>query len=555
METPKTHLDVIQGVRRRDLLKAGLAAGVMLSAWPLHRPQALWAADAGQPKRGGILRVRGGDPPHFDPHLTFNVRTHTTLSFVYSKLVRYRVGAGVPPGTFLIEPDLAERWETPDDTTYVFHLRRGVKWHNKPPVNGRELVAEDVQFTFNRFLAEKGNPLRYMLEPVDRVEVVDRYTVKFVLKEPYVWLLDVLATSKAMWIIAREVVEYFGDLKKPESAIGTGPFLLERYEHNVKTVFTRHPAYFLKDQPYVDGVEWLVLTDPSTGLAMYRTGQLDCGPEGLWSVRQHDLESLKRSHPHLIYRDFLSTRSERIYMRTDRPPFNDVRVRRALSQAIDRQALIEAVWVRGEPTAAVPRGLQEWALPIDQLGAGAKYYQYDPKEARRLLAEAGLPKGFTTPFHMTGGAGPDLADAVQLVQRYLKDVGIEAELKIQEYSAFIATTGSGKFEGLAMGPGYTPGWEPDSILYGEYAPDTLRNIGHVNDPTLTAMLKEQRRTKDLEARKQLIFAIQRYEAEQQYYVNLACLTFTGSHQPYVKNYAPNALEEYGMAAAVLWLER
>jgi ABC-type transport system substrate-binding protein len=115
---------------------------------------------------------------------------------------------------------------------------------------------------------------------------------------------------------------------------------------------------------------------------------------------------------------------------------------------------------------------------------------------------------------MTGGAGPDLVDAVQLVQRYLKDVGIEAELKIQEYSAFIATTGSGKFEGLAMGPGYTPGWEPDSILYGAYAPDTLRNIGHVNDPTLTAMLKEQRRTKDLAARKQLIFDIQRYEAEQ-----------------------------------------
>jgi len=242
-------------------------------------------------------------------------------------------------------------------------------------------------------------------------------------------------------------------------------------------------------------------------------------------------------------------------MRTDQPPFNDVRVRHAISQAIDRQALIEAVWVRGEPTAAVPRGLQEWSLPVDQLGAGAKYYQYDPKEARRLLAEAGFPNGFKTPFHMTGGAGPDLVDAVQLVQRYLKDVGIEAELKPQEYSAFIATTGSGKFEGLAMGPGYTPGWEPDSILYGAYAPETLRNIGHVNDPTLTAMLKEQRHTTNLEARKQLIFAIQRYEAEQQYYVNLACLTITGSHQPYVKNYAPNALEEYGMAAAALWLDR
>jgi peptide/nickel transport system substrate-binding protein len=549
MQTPQTHPQNIQGVNRRELLKASLTAGVALSTWPLHHSPALWAAEAGQPKRGGILRVRGRDAPHFDPHLTFHPGTHTTLSFVYSKLVRYRVGAGVPPGTFLLEPDVAERWDIPDDTTYIFHLRHGVHWQSKPPVNGRELVAEDVKFTFDRFLAEKGNPLRYMLEPVDRVEVVDRYTVKFVLKEPYVWLLDVLATSKAMWIIAREVVEQFGDLKKPESAIGTGPFLLERYEPNVKTVFKRNPAYFLKNQPYVDGVEWLVLDDPSTGLAMYRTGQLD-----LMVVRQHDLESLKQSHPQLLYQDFLFTNSQRLFMRTDQSPFTDVRVRHAISQAIDRQALIEAVWVRGEPTGAVPRGLTEWSLPIDQLGAGAKYYQYDPKEARRLLAEAGFPKGFATLLHTSGGAGPDTVDAVQLVQRYLKDVGIEAELKLQEFGAFIATTRQGKFEGLAMSA-YPPGWEPDSMLYGSYAPDSLLNISHVNDPTLTAMLKEQRRTKDLEARKQLIFDIQRYEAEQQYYVYLYCPMVTGSHQSYVKNYAPNSLEEYGMAAATLWLDR
>jgi peptide/nickel transport system substrate-binding protein len=276
MHTPQTRPSHRHNVTRRALLHAGLATSMTLATWPFYRAPALRAAEAGQPKRGGTLRVPGRDPQHFDPHLTFNVRTHTTLSFVYSKLVRYRVGAGTPSGTFLIEPDLAERWEAPDDTTYVFHLRYGVHWQNKPPVNGRELVAEDVKFTFDRFLAEKSNPLRYMLEPMDRVEVVDRYTVKFVLKEPYIWLLDVLATSKAMWIIAREVVEQFGDLKKPESAIGTGPFLLERYEPNVKTVFTRHPDYFLKGLPWVDGVEWLVIDDPSTGLAMYRTGQLDC---------------------------------------------------------------------------------------------------------------------------------------------------------------------------------------------------------------------------------------------------------------------------------------
>ena len=168
MKTPQTRPPHIHGVTRRELLTAGLAASVTLATWPLPHAPALGAEVAGPPKRGGILRVRGLDPVHFDPHLTFNVRTHTTLSFVYSKLVRYKVGAGIPPGTFLIEPDLAERWEAPDDTTYVFHLRHGVKWQNKPPVNGRELVAEDVKFTFDRFLAEQANPLRYMLEPADR---------------------------------------------------------------------------------------------------------------------------------------------------------------------------------------------------------------------------------------------------------------------------------------------------------------------------------------------------------------------------------------------------
>src|SRR5881296_558225 len=99
METPQAHRRVIQDVRRRDVLKVGLAAGVTLSTWPLYTPSVLWGAEAGQPKRGGILRVRGYDPPHFDHHLTLNFKTNTTLSFVYSKLVRHRIG--VAPGTFV----------------------------------------------------------------------------------------------------------------------------------------------------------------------------------------------------------------------------------------------------------------------------------------------------------------------------------------------------------------------------------------------------------------------------------------------------------------------
>src|ERR671925_1779297 len=243
MEPPYIAQRTTPRLSRRELLQASLATGAALSAWPLARPPALWGQEAGTPKRGGILHVRGWDPVHFDPHLTRNFKTHTALSFVYSKLLRHKVGEDVRPGTFIVEPDLADRWEAPDDTTYVFYLRKGVKWHNKPPVDGRELVAEDVKFTFDRFLTEPGNAARYVLESVDRVEVVDRYTVQFRLKEPFVWLVDVLA-NPIMWIIAPEVVQQFGDLKKAESAIGTGPFLLERYEPNVKAVFTRHPAFF-----------------------------------------------------------------------------------------------------------------------------------------------------------------------------------------------------------------------------------------------------------------------------------------------------------------------
>src|SRR5207247_7067372 len=136
-----------------------------------------------------------------------------------------------------------------------------------------------------------------------------------------------------------------------------------------------------------------------------------------------------------------------IYMRTDKPPFNDVRVRRAISHAIDRQAIIESVYVKGEPTPAIGRGLTDWSPRVDQLGPGAKYYRHDPKEARRLLAEAGFHNGLKTQLNVTGGYGADGMDAFQLVQRHLKESGIEAALNVQEYGAYMSTTFQGKSEG------------------------------------------------------------------------------------------------------------
>jgi peptide/nickel transport system substrate-binding protein len=301
-------------------------------------------------------------------------------------------------------------------------------------------------------------------------------------------------------------------------------------------------------------VEWYVLDDESTGLARYSTNQIDAGPAAQWTVRQQDLDTLKKRRPDLLYRDFLSNVTTGIYMRTDKPPFHDVRVRRAISHAVDRQAIIDAIYLRGEPTPAIARGVPDWSPRIADLGPGAKYYRYDPREARRLLAEAGFPNGLKTQLNVTGGYSNDLVDAFQLVQRHLKESGIDAALNLQEYGAYISTTFLGKYEGLAMGP-FSITWEPHSNLYGMYMPEQARNSSHVSDPKIVAMLREEMRTKDLEARRKLIFDIQRYAAEQQYYVYLYCVGLTGSWQPYVKNYAPNPSFDFGNRSAALWLEK
>jgi peptide/nickel transport system substrate-binding protein len=157
------------------------------------------------------------------------------------------------------------------------------------------------------------------------------------------------------------VVRHFGDLKKLETAIGTGPFILERYEPNVKTVFTRNPEYFRQGQPYVDGVEWLVLEDESTGLALYRTGHIDCGPWHWWAVRQQALEALKKSHPNLVYQDFVSNVLGVVFRRTDMPPCTDVRVQSAIFHAIDRQGSLSQ-WTSG-------RG-KRWRRASRQFSAG-----------------------------------------------------------------------------------------------------------------------------------------------------------------------------------------
>jgi peptide/nickel transport system substrate-binding protein len=540
-------------ISRRDVLKLGgtaVAVGAargLLAAGPV-------AAQA--PRRGGVFRIAGFEPQGFDPQQTLSYRSMTILSMTHSRLVRVKAGPAVRPGTTPLEPDLAESWSQPSDATYVFRLRRGVRWHPKPPVNGRELTADDVKYSYERFLTVAGNPARSLLDPVEKIEALDRYTLRFTLKEPFAWFLDVLA-STSMLIVAREAVETYGDLKKPAACIGTGPWMLERHEPGVRVTLTRHPEYFLSGLPYADGVEIAVERDPASRFAAFLTGRYDFGPEYGMVLRRLDLDVARQRKPGLQTAEFVLPNMNMTWMKLDQKPFDDLRVRRAMAIATNWRDLVAAnAWAHGHgvPNPAIPAAFQEWSIPLAELPPeGRRLYEYDPAEAKRLLAEAGYPTGFTTPVETTAGYASDYMDGVQAQLQNWKAAGIESELRLKEYGAFLATTLAGKFDKVALG---LFSWtEPDSYLYRLYVPGQPSNVGGVNDAKLTEMIGLERRTFDARRRREILWEIQRYLSQKAYYLYGPSFSVVVAWDAAVRNFAPNIGHDYGGRLVAAWLDR
>ena len=549
------HTPSKQSLSRRDLLKWGGAGLAAAAAAPV-----VWSpAHAQSPKRGGTISLRLWDPPHWDPHLTISYKTHIAYSFTHSRLLRHKAGPAIQPGTFPIEGDLAESWTQPNDTTYIFKLRKGVRWQNKAPVNGREVTADDVVYSVERFKTITGNANAYMLSSVDKVEATDKYTVKFTLKEPYVWFLDMLANSHAVAIIAKECVEKFGDLKKAESVVGSGPWMLDSYRPNVGYTFVRNPGYFMPGLPYIDKVDVAVDEDNASRMAAFIAGKYDLGWEYQGVINRVDWvqikDTLKQKRPRLQTAEYPNAVMNHISMRTEKPPFNDVRVRRAMSLAIHRQGIIEAVYEGvGAFNPPVPAALKEWSVPMNQLGEGGRWYKYDLAQAKKLMAEAGYANGFQATMDFTTYGSTILVDICQLVMKHLKDIGIDVKLNQKEYGAYISTSFYGKFDAMCFGP-QTGFQEPDNFLYGQYYPGELKNQSHINDPIVADMLIRQRRTLDVAKRREVIHNIQRYLANQQYYVQLGSAVQIAVWDNAVKNYATNVSYDYGGRLQAAWLDR
>jgi peptide/nickel transport system substrate-binding protein len=543
---------------RRALLKAGAVSGLGLGLWgcaPRAAPSAPQAQQQEGPRRGGTLRLNlmTENPPTLDPYLNVSYRTKIFSGFVYSRLLKFKYGPNIGANAFIPgEPDLAERYEVSQDgTTWTFYLRKNARWHNKPPLNGRPVTAQDVVWAFNRFMKE--SPERNVFAQVADVKPADDYTVQFKLNRPWAPFLTNIS-SYFFWVVPREVVEQYGDASK--IVVGSGPFMLENFESGVSFTFTRNPDYYEEGRPYVDKVIGLIIPDTATAMAALRAREVDMA-----GVNPQDLENFKQTVPDAKIYQWEYLLIPFMYWRADKPPFNDPRVRQAVSMAIDRDEILKVVYNgEGGWNNFIPWALQSWWLDpkSPEMGPAGKYFKYDPRAARELLAAAGYPNGLKTVLISTPGYGTVWVQYVELIHAQLKRAGFDVELRMQEYSAYISTTFLGKFEeGMVWGL-QTPFQEPHDFLFGMFHSKGNRNHAHINDPTLDQMVDKQAETLNIDERRRLIFDIQRYAADKMYYVPGSVPYVYWAVHPYIGGYYPYSTTEYGYAGTVLtriWLNK
>jgi peptide/nickel transport system substrate-binding protein len=242
----------------------------------------------------------------------------------------------------------------------------------------------------------------------------------------------------------------------------------------------------------------------------------------------------------------------------DQEPFKDVRVRRALGRASNWKEGLEISPFsqgHGAPNPAVPAASAEWSIPIDQLPQeGRELYEQDVSVAKRMLGQAGHPHGFKTIVETTGGYGPDYMDGVQVALKNWKAAGIETDLRLKEYGAFIASTVFGKFDQMMVG--LRGAWlDPHSYLQRAFMPGQPLNSSGVNDPRLTDMINLQRRTFDVTKRREILYDIQRSISQQAYYLYFGSERVVSAWEPYVRNWAPNNGFDYGGRLMAAWLDR
>jgi peptide/nickel transport system substrate-binding protein len=506
------------------------------------------------PKDGGTFKfsIWTDDPPSRDPYLNVSFRVQEFAAFFYSRLLMSRKGPGVPAQAYIMEGDLAESWKPSEDgKTWTFTLRPDAKWQNLAPMNGRPVTAQDVAWSFDHFM--QVSPQKTTFNQVASVSAPDARTIQFVLKDTYA-PFEAQIGSPIFWILPKEVVDQDGDVTR--RTVGSGPFIFDKLDSGISFSGKKNPNYYRKGEPHIDDFVGLIIPDTATQMAGLRAHELD-----FLQVPDQELPGLKQSNPEIQYNEVEFNLLYFMYWKVDQPPFNDPRVRQAVSMSLNRDNFIQVLFNgRGNWDNFMPWALSEWWLDprgADQ-GPTAKNFKYDPQAARQLLAAAGYPDGLKVTMLSTPGYGDTFVQSVELAQQDLKSGGIDATIQMQEYANYIATTFAGKFDsGNTLVWGLeTPFTEPHDYLYNMYHPSGTRNHAGINDPKLTAMIEQQMRTLDHAQRKQQIYDIQRYLGDQMYYVPGAVNYRSAGSTPYIKGLFGRS--DYGFGAEVvpkLWIDK
>lgn len=577
---------------RRRLLSAAtttataLAAGTLVgcrpdAVSPTPSPSALrTVADDGHVPvsangRGGVLRLPGfeafiGDT--LDPHQTHFGPVYSSHSAVFSKVLRYEDAT-----KGIIATDLAESIpESPDGLEFIIRLRKGVRFHRRSAVlgrpasrqeravDGRELTAEDLVYSFQRQVNESSPRRRffyrsYQYEVIDRWEVVDSHTVRVVLKEPLALMLHYLADTNA-FVIARELVDNGDTMDSQEAMIGTGPFIWDRLQPLQESRFVRNPEWFgwgepELERPYIDGYRSIFIAADAPLEATFRRKQMDAA---LQVSNPGWVRKVREEFPELLTRDvgFAAWLNSRFVV--DRPPFNDLRVRKAIHLAADRRQIIDALF-QGSARMQGPISpvLSRWALPEEEL-LSMPGYRADPalreqdiREARQMYEQAGSP-----PIHMTFADQPDYVPsyAEQFRRQLESALGGKVTTEIRGYIQISEGTARGD---MAMTWQYDNGWiDPDEWLYAFFHSRGTKNSFRYGDAQLDALLEAQRREFDEERREQRVREIQRHLLKNVLarvdYVTPINLWVAW---PYYRNFVPSPFFGESFKLSQAWIDR
>jgi peptide/nickel transport system substrate-binding protein len=424
---------------------------------------------------------------------------------------------------------LAERFEQPDPLTYIFHLRSGVKFHDGTP-----LTAEDVAFSLDRIRTRKAEFQRaYAFTALDTVKATGDRVVTVKLKEPYAAFINQVAAAYTR-IAPKHVIEAKGDMK--QVIVGTGPFKLQEYRRGQRMVLVRNPDYFERGVPYVDGVDIAIMPDNATQVAAFNSRRIDM----LIAANFAQAQTLKSVNPDIVLQEYVEFRMDGLGCNIQVKPFDDIRVRQAMWYAIDQQKIIDISFQgRGKKQRSVPPAYAGWVVPFDKLPLSDAP---NLDKARRLLAEAGYPKGFSAKCKSVYRYTQKEAT---IAAEMLKAIGVNLEIIDVEYGAYLKARNSGDFEVIAFS--IAPFGDVEDYTTALYHTRAGRNFGHWGNAELDKLFDEGGREGDVQKRKAIFHKVQAVLAENCWVIDLPrYLTFEAWH-PHVRDYVAAQNPEKGLS--------